>query len=107
MSTSFAVIASGGRQLTVKPGDVVRVDRLSEDAGNKVTFDKVLLVGSGSDVQVGKPHVEGASVAAEVINEHRDRKVLVFKKKRRKGHRKMRGHRQYYSLVRIDSINAG
>lgn len=105
-SESYAVISTGGRQLRVSPGDVVEVDRLAVEAGESVTFDRVLLCETGGGVKVGTPIVEGASVKGTVIEERRDRKVLVFKKKRRSTYRRSRGHRQYHTLVKIDSIEA-
>jgi large subunit ribosomal protein L21 len=104
---SYAVIDTGGRQLRVEPGQLVRVDRLGRDAGAEVSFDNVLLVGDGDAVSVGAPRVEGARVRATVLSETRDRKVIVFKKKRRKQYRRTRGHRQWYTLVRIDGIESG
>lgn len=102
--SSYAVIASGGRQYRVMPGDLVRVDRLAVAAGEAVSFDRVLLVGNAGSVRVGAPTVSGAVVRGQVIEEARDKKVLIFKKRRTKTYRKSRGHRQYYTLVRIDSI---
>jgi len=102
---SYAVIASGGRQLRVEAGQTVRVDRLNVTPEQGVTFDRVLLVGNGDDVRIGTPQVEGASVRGTVVREQRDRKIIVFKKKRRKGYKKTRGHRQYFTLVHIDSID--
>ena len=104
---SYAVIDTGGRQFRVEPGQLLRVDRLGRDAGAEVTFDNVLLVGDGDSVTVGAPSVDGARVRATVVDETRDRKVIVFKKKRRKGFRRTRGHRQWFTLVRIDGIESG
>jgi large subunit ribosomal protein L21 len=98
---------AGGRQHRVAPGEVVRVDRLRSAAGAEVVFDKVLLFEKGGAIRVGDPTVPGASVKARVIEERRDRKVLVFKMKHRKGYRKSRGHRQWYTLVRIEAIEPG
>ena len=106
-ASSFAVISTGGRQVKVSPGDVVRVDRIGSTEGEKVTFDRVLVIGGDGGPQVGTPNVEGASVTATVLGERRDRKVIVFKKKRRKGYRRTNGHRQDYTLVRIDDIQPG
>ena len=104
---SYAVIATGGRQLRVEKGQLLRLDRLETEPGKKVTFDNVLLVGEGEGVKVGTPTLSGAKVTATVIEEARDKKIIVFKKKRRKQYRRTRGHRQYYSLVRIDKIQGG
>jgi len=104
---SFAVIAAGGRQVRVEPGELVRVDRLHSAAGEQVTFDRVLLVGSDAGLKVGTPVVAGATVTARVIEERREKKVLIFKKRRTKTFRKMRGHREYFTLVRIEAIEPG
>lgn len=102
--SAFAVIAAGGRQYRVAPGELIRVDRLGKAAGDTVTFDRVLMVGSGGDVRIGAPLVAGATVRGAVVEETRDTKVMVFKKRRTKTYRKIRGHRQWYTLVRIDAI---
>ncbi|MFN7964600.1 MAG: 50S ribosomal protein L21 [Acidobacteriota bacterium] len=102
--SAFAVIAAGGRQYRVAPGDHVRVDRLGKAAGEAVTFERVLMIGSEAGVRVGTPVLTGAVVRGQVIDELRDRKVMVFKKRRNKTYRRMRGHRQWYTLVHIDAI---
>ncbi len=107
MNASYAVIATGGRQVKVAPGETIKVDRLTAEVGQEVTFDRVLLLDTGGEVQVGAPQVSGAVVKATVVEEGRDRKVLVFKRKRRKMYRRSRGHRQYFTLVKIDSIQPG
>jgi large subunit ribosomal protein L21 len=104
---SFAVIVAGGRQQRVVPGEVLRVDRLRSTPGSVVTFDRVLLCADEGGVKVGEPVVAGAAVTARVLDERRDRKVIVFKFKKRKGYRKSRGHREWYTLVRIESIETG
>lgn len=104
---SFAVIVAGGRQHRVVPGEVLRVDRLSSEPGAEVTFDQVLLCGADGQIRVGNPVLPGAAVRATVLDERRDRKVIVFKFKKRKGFRKMRGHREWFTLVRIESIEPG
>ena len=101
----YAVINDRGKQYTVKAGERLRVDRMDVDAGEGVTFDRVLLVG-GDDLQIGRPVVEGASVQCTVLGEHKDAKIIVFKKKRRKKYRRKQGHRQRYTDVRIDKIEA-
>jgi large subunit ribosomal protein L21 len=106
VSASYAVIAAGGRQVRVQPGETVTVDRLPVQAGEQVSFDRVLLVGNGENVRIGTPHVPGALVRGHVLAEERGPKVRVYKKKRRKMYRRTRGHRQWYSVVRIDSIDA-
>jgi len=105
-SVSYAVIATGGRQVRVEPGALVKVDRLGLAPGDEITFEKVLLVAGEDGVKVGDPVVTGSKVLGRVVEEGRDRKVLVFKKKRRKQYRRLNGHRQWYTLVRIESIEA-
>ena len=103
----YAVIGTGGKQLKVSQGDVVKVERLGVAPGEQVNFDQVLLYRGDEDVKVGTPTVAGASVTGTVLSEGRHRKVIVFKKKRRKQYRRTAGHRQDYTEVRIDEIAAG
>ncbi len=100
----YAVIETGGKQYRVNQGDVIKVEKLTVDVGQKVDFDRVLLVGEGSDVKVGNPLVDGASVSGTVVEQDRHRKIVVFKMKRRKGYRRKQGHRQDYTGVLIDKI---
>jgi large subunit ribosomal protein L21 len=101
----YAIIRSGGKQYRVTEGDTIYVERLGQDAGEKVTLDEVLFVGDGQDgPRVGGPLVSGASVAATVLEQGRDQKVRVFKYKHRKHYRRTRGHRQSYTALRIDTI---
>ena len=99
----YAVVRTGGKQLRVSPGDVVRVERLAGDRGDKIDLEEVLLIG-GDKVVVGTPRVEGARVVATIQGEAKGPKLKVFKKKRRKRYRLTRGHRQHYTELRIDSI---
>lgn len=101
----YAIIATGGKQYKVSEGDTVRVEKLGVEAGEAVMFDQVLVV-SGDDVKVGSPTVEGASVAATVIGDKKAKKVIVYKYKRKTGYHKKNGHRQTYTWVKIDKINA-
>ncbi|MEO1253139.1 MAG: 50S ribosomal protein L21 [Pseudomonadota bacterium] len=100
----YAVVKTGGKQYRVSENDTLKVERLAGDAGDIVTLDDVLIVGEGADVTVGAPKVEGASVAAEIVEQARDRKVLIFKKRRRQNYRRRRGHRQHYTLLKITEI---
>ena len=100
-----AVIRTGGKQYRVAPGDVVTVDRLVDDAGATVTFDEVLMVSDGERSIVGTPLLENASVTGTVAEQMRSPRVIVFKKNRRKHHRKRNGHRQRLTVVRITDIN--
>ncbi|MDM7947074.1 50S ribosomal protein L21 [Oceanibaculum nanhaiense] len=103
----FAVIKTGGKQYKVAKNDVIVVEKLLGEAGAKVALDEVLLVGGEGDAKVGAPMVAGASVAAEIIEQTRGDKVIIFKKKRRKNHRRKNGHRQDLTVLRITDINAG
>ena len=101
----YAVIETGGKQYRVQQGDIIDVE-LTETEGDKIEFDRVLMVGGDEGVQVGDPTVSGASVTGVLENEVRGPKVRVFKKKRRKGYRRTTGHRQDMLRVRIEEINA-
>ncbi len=100
----YAIIATGGKQYKVSEGDVVKIEKLDAEVGNAVKFDEVLAV-SDASLKVGKD-VEGASVSGTVISQGRDRKVIVYKYKRKTGYHKKRGHRQSFTKVKIDKINA-
>ena len=101
----YAVVDVAGSQYKVQEGDRIRVSRLGAEAGEKLTLDRVLLVG-GEDTRVGTPQVDGASVEASVLGHGRADKVVVFKMKRRKGYRRKNGHRQPYTEIQIDKISA-
>lgn len=102
----YAVIESGGKQHRVTEGEVLRLEKLDAAAGDKVSFDKVLLLADGDKVTFGKPYVDGAAVAAEVVEQGRGDKVKIVKFRRRKHHQKEMGHRQYFTEVRITGISA-
>ena len=102
----YAVVETGGKQYTVKSGDTVRVEKLDGEIGSEITLDKILMTGNGEDFKTGAPYVDGASVVAKIVEQHRTRKVIVFKYKRRKGYRVKRGHRQHYTALRIGDIKA-
>lgn len=101
----YAIIATGGKQYKVAEGDVIKVEKLGAAAGETVSFDNVLAVNNGSMV-VGNPNVEGATVTASVIEEGKNRKVIVYRYKRKSGYHKKNGHRQPYTKVKIEKINA-
>ncbi len=100
----YAVIETGGKQYKVQQGDVVFIEKLDAEVGATVTFDKVLIVG-GDDVKVGAPYVEGATVTANVAKQGKDKKIIVYKYKSKKGYHKKQGHRQPYTKVEITAIN--
>lgn len=100
----YAVIKTGGKQYRVAQGDVLRVEKLDAEAGDVVIFDQVLMIGGEGDPLVGAPGVDGASVTAEVLDERKDKKVIIFKKRRRQNYRRKRGHRQWITVVSIAEI---
>ncbi len=102
----YAIIATGGKQYKVAEGDVIRVEKLGVDAGETVTFDQVLAVNNDADVIIGAPTVDGATVTASVVKEGKARKVIVYKYKPKKGYHKKNGHRQLFTEVKIEKINA-
>ncbi|MBQ3573624.1 MAG: 50S ribosomal protein L21 [Clostridia bacterium] len=101
----YAIIETGGKQYKVQQGDVVFIEKLNVEAGETVTFDKVLVVG-GDDLKVGAPYVDGATVSANVVKNGKDKKIIVYKYKPKKGYHKKQGHRQPYTKVEITAINA-
>ena len=100
----YAIIATGGKQYKVSEGDVIKVEKLSAEAGDTVTFDKVLAV-SDKKLLVGED-VSGSSVSGTVVENGKSKKVIVYKYKRKSGYHRKNGHRQQYTKVRIDKINA-
>ena len=101
----YAIIATGGKQYKVAEGDIIRVGKLGVEAGETVTFDQVLFVG-GEDVKVGNPVVSGATVTATAVKDGKAKKVIVYRYKPKTGYHKKNGHRQQYTEVKIESINA-
>ncbi|MCR5661512.1 MAG: 50S ribosomal protein L21 [bacterium] len=101
----YAVIETGGKQYRVAPGQNVRVDRLEGEKGTQVTLDRVLaLVDDNNHLTAGTPYIEGAKVSARILEQHRTRKVIVFKYAKRKRRRIKNGHREYYTALHIDGI---
>ena len=100
----FAVFTSGGKQFRAEPGSQLRIPTIQAEPGDSVTFDEVLLASSDAGVTVGAPTIDGAKVTAEVVRHGRDRKVIVFKRKRRKGYRKKQGHRQGFTEIRVNEV---
>jgi large subunit ribosomal protein L21 len=101
----YAVIAAGGKQYKVEPGQVLRLEKLTGDVGQQVELAPVLMVGGQGETKIGQPHLEGA-VTAVILAQGKAKKVMVFKKKRRKGYQVKRGHRQPFTAVRIQDIPA-
>ena len=103
----FAIINIAGKQFRVEEGDELKVPHLETAEGEILKFDQVLLTNDGKNVAMGTPILDGASVSATIIGHGRDRKIRIFKKKRRKGYKRNNGHRQNYSLIKIGSITSG
>ena len=101
----YAIIATGGKQYKVSEGDIIRVEKLESKAGETVTFDQVLAVNKDGLV-VGNPTVENATVSASVVNEGKGKKIIVYKYKRKTGYHKKQGHRQQFTEIKIEKINA-
>jgi large subunit ribosomal protein L21 len=100
----YAVIRTGGKQYRVTPDDVLDIEKIPGEAGDIVEFGEVLLVGGDGEPQFGAPLISGATVAAEVVRQHRGEKIIIFKKKRRQNYRRKNGHRQSLTLIRVTEI---
>jgi large subunit ribosomal protein L21 len=103
----FVVIKTGGKQYRAKEGDVLEIEKLQVEQGKKVTFDEILLVEDNGKVMIGQPHVADAVVTAVVLENFKDDKIIVFKKKRRKQYKRKTGHRQQLTRIKIEKILAG
>ncbi len=102
----YAIIRTGGKQYQVAPGERLRVEKLEGQVGDTVEIGDVLMVVDGEQIKIGRPVVEGAKVTARIVEQGRAKKIIVFKKKRRKGYRRKQGHRQYYTALEIQEISA-
>lgn len=100
----YAIIRTGGKQYRVAPGDVVRIERLAGEVGAAIEFTEVLLTGGDGAVRIGTPLVDGVKVSGQIVGQERDKKIRIFKKKRRKNYRRRRGHRQSITAVRVTAI---
>jgi large subunit ribosomal protein L21 len=104
---SYAIIRTGGKQFKVEPGKTIRIPSIASDEGASVTFDEVLLASDGAGIHAGAPTLSGASVTGQVVKHARDKKIVVFKFKRRKNYARKQGHRQGFTEVRIQQIKLG
>ena len=102
----YAIIETGGKQYTVRPDQVLRVEKLDGDEGEVLEFSNVLFVSNDEDVQVGKPYLENAKVKAEILNHGRDKKKIIFRFKSKEGIRNKKGHRQPHTVIKITEIEA-
>lgn len=100
----YAIVETGGKQYRVEPGAIIQVEKVASEVGQTIEWDKVRLVHGESGVLIGQPLLDGARVTGEVIRQGRTRSITIFKKKRRKNYRRTKGHRQYFSQVRITGI---
>jgi large subunit ribosomal protein L21 len=106
-SIVYAIIRTGGRQYRAEVGKTIDVERLPYEVDDTITIDDVLLIGDGDNTVIGQPQVEGASVKATVVDQYRGKKVIVYKYRQRTNYRRKRGHRQYYTRLRVDDISVG
>jgi large subunit ribosomal protein L21 len=102
----YAVVATGGKQYRVEAGEILRVEKLGGEVGAEVAFDQVLMFSDGETVRIGQPLLEGAFVRGHIVEQGKSRKIIVFKFKRRKRYRRKQGHRQLFTAVKIDTIEA-
>ena len=102
----YAVVSTGGKQYKVQQGETLRIEKIPGEVGSKVTFDRVLMVADGENVRVGQPVLEKAAVQASIVEQDKAKKILVFKYKRRKRYRRKNGHRQPFTAIRIEGIEA-
>jgi len=102
----LAVIRTGGKQYIIKPGDRLKVEKIEGEVGNTVEINEVLLVKTDKEIKIGNPLVEGAKVKASIVEQGRSPKIIVFKKKPKKGYKRKKGHRQFYTTIEIKEILA-
>jgi len=100
----FAVLRTGGKEYKVSKGDIIRVEKLEGKVGDSVTLKEVLMVGEGDNIQIGNPTLDQATVIGEIIQQTKGRKILTYKMKKRKNYRRMKGHRQHYTYLKIQEI---
>ena len=101
----YALVDYSGNQILIKEGEKIRIPFTDKKVGTKIVFDNVLFIDDGKDKKVGKPYINSFSINAKIVSQEKDKKIIVFKKKRRKGYQKKNGHRQNYTLIQVDSIS--
>jgi len=102
----YAVVSTGGKQYKVQEGEVLRIEKIPGNVGDTVSFDRVLMISDGDNVSVGQPVLDNVAVETHIVEQGKAKNILVFKYKRRKRYRRKQGHRQQYTAVKIDRINA-
>lgn len=100
----YAIIQTGGKQYLAKPGAELKIEKVSGKVGDPITFEKILMTSDGENINIGAPYLENVRISGRITRQDKDRKVIVFKYKRRKDSRKKRGHRQEYTQVRVEEI---
>lgn len=100
----YAVVCSGGKQYRVQEGDILKLESLPEEVGSTISFEKILLVGTGDKITLGRPYLDGCKVTATVVSHGRHKKIEIIKFRRRKHHEKWQGHRQNYTEIEIKEI---
>lgn len=100
----YAIIETGGKQIKVKPGDTLKIEKINIEPGQEIIFDKVLFIKDDKESKFGKPYVEGVKVKAEVVETEKDKKVLVYRPPTKKSIPKLKGHRQWYTKIKIKEI---
>ena len=102
----YAVIKTGGKQYRVSEGDLVRIEKVSGEIGELIEFEEVLLIAQDYQLDIGRPHLKDSKVIGEIVEHGKDKKIVIFKSKRRKGYRKKQGHRQQHTVLKIKEIRA-
>ena len=100
----YAIIQTGGKQYKVSPGDEIKVEKIDAEPGSLITLDKVLAVSTDEGLEIGKPYLENKKVKVRVMRHGKEKKIIVFKFKRRKNYKRKKGHRQLYSIIKIEEI---
>ena len=103
----LAIFKTGGKQYAVKAGQILKVEKLEGKKGDSISFNKVLAISDNTNHEIGTPLIEGASVHAKILDQSRDKKIIVFKKRKRQNYRHTQGHRQYITILKIESIEKG
>jgi len=102
----YAIVKSGGKQYKIQEGDVIRVEKIPGDLDNPISFDQVLMFSDGENVRIGQPELNDVTVKGHIVEQGKGKKIIVFKYKRRKRYRRKQGHRQQYTAIKIDQIEA-
>ena len=102
----YAIVNTGGKQYKIRQGDVLRVEKIPGEVGSPVSFDKVLMFSDGENVNIGRPVLDNVAVKGHIVDQGKGKKIIVFKYKKRKRYRRKLGHRQQYTEIKIDSIEA-